>query len=91
MAHGPPGSRRRSSTSRGPPLGHPGLLVVAYGFHTFGLDAATGERLGAPLGDAGIALFGSSRLAHVLVQSELETFAIEPDGTVAWRIAHSES
>ena len=37
-----------------------------------------------------IALFGSSRLAHVVVQSELETFAIEPDGTVAWRIAHSD-
>ena len=26
----------------------------------------------------------------MLVQSELETFAIEPDGTVAWRIAHSD-
>ena len=37
-----------------------------------------------------IALLGSSRLAHVLVQAELETFAIEPDGTVAWRIAHSD-
>ncbi len=30
------------------------------------------------------------RLAHVIVQSEIETFAIEPDGTVAWRIAHSD-
>jgi hypothetical protein len=26
----------------------------------------------------------------VIVQSELETFAIEADGTVAWRIAHSD-
>lgn len=68
-----------------------GLLVTAYGFHTFGLDAATGEvrwehRSATPL----IALFGSTRLPHVLVQSELETFALEPDGTVAWRVAHSD-
>ncbi len=68
-----------------------GLLVVAYGFHTYGLEVATGEarwdhRSATPL----IALLGSPRLAHVLVESELETFAIEPDGTVAWRIAHSD-
>ena len=68
-----------------------GLLVVAYGFHTFGLDAATGEprwehRSATPL----IALFGTPRLHHVLVQSELETFALEEDGTVAWRVAHSD-
>jgi outer membrane protein assembly factor BamB len=68
-----------------------GLLVVAYGFHAFGLDVATGEprwihRSATPL----IALLGSSRLAHVLVQAELETFALEPDGTVAWRLAHSD-
>lgn len=68
-----------------------GLLVVAYGFHTFGLDVAGGDaswdhRSATPI----VALFGSSRLAHVVVQSELETFAIEPDGTVAWRVAHSD-
>lgn len=67
------------------------LLVVKYGFHTFALDVATGElrwehRSAAPV----IALVGSSRLAHVLVQSEVETFALERDGTVAWRIAHSD-
>ena len=64
---------------------------MAYGFHTFGLDVAGGDatwdhRSATPI----VALFGSSRLAHVVVQSELETFAIEPDGTVAWRIAHSD-
>ena len=68
-----------------------GLLVVAYGFHTFGLDVVGGDatwehRSATPI----VALFGSSRLAHVVVQSELETFAIEPDGTVAWRVAHSD-
>jgi hypothetical protein len=35
-------------------------------------------------------LIGSSRLPHVLVQAEIETFAIEPDGTVGWRVAHSD-
>ena len=68
-----------------------GLLVVAYGFHTYGLEAGSGDprwdhRSATPL----IALLGSPRLAHVIVQSELETFAIEPDGTVAWRVAHSD-
>ena len=68
-----------------------GLLVVAYGFHTYGLETATGEprwdhRSATPI----VALLGSPRLAHLIVQSEVETFAIEPDGTVAWRVAHSE-
>lgn len=68
-----------------------GLLVVAYGFHTFGLDGATGDarwehRSATPI----VALLGSSRWRHVLVQAEIETFAIDPDGTVAWRVAHSD-
>ena len=37
-----------------------------------------------------LAVLGSSRLAHVLVQAEIETFAIEADGAVAWRVAHSD-
>jgi hypothetical protein len=68
-----------------------GLLVVAYGFHTFGLEVETGEarwehRSATPI----VALLGSPRLAHVIVQAELETFAIEADGTVGWRVAHSD-
>jgi outer membrane protein assembly factor BamB len=68
-----------------------GLLVVKYGFHTYALDARTGElrwshRSATPL----LAVLASSRLRHVIVQGELETFAIEPDGEVAWRIAHSD-
>ncbi len=65
--------------------------MVGYGFHTYGLETATGvlrweHRSATPI----VALLGSSRLAHVLVQAEIETFAIEPDGVVAWRIAHSD-
>jgi hypothetical protein len=68
-----------------------GVLVVGYGFHTYGLETATGalrweHRSATPI----VALLGSPRLAHVIVQSEIETFAIEADGMVAWRIAHSD-
>ena len=68
-----------------------GLLVVGYGFHTYGLTARTGalewhHRSATPI----LAVLGSSRLRHVLVQSEIETFALEADGGVAWRVAHSD-
>ena len=68
-----------------------GLLVVSYGFHTFGLDVETGDvrwehRSATPI----LALLGSPRLDHVIVQAELETFAVDPDGTVAWRLAQSD-
>jgi outer membrane protein assembly factor BamB len=35
-------------------------------------------------------LIGSPRLAHVIIQAEIETFALEPSGEVAWRVAHSD-
>jgi hypothetical protein len=69
----------------------PGLLVVGYGFHTYGLDARHGQprwihRSASPL----VALIASARLPHVLVQSEIETFALREDGEVSWRVAHSD-
>ena len=68
-----------------------GILVVKYGFATYALDARTGElrwfhRSGSPL----VAVLGSSRLQHVIVQAEVETFALEADGAVRWRVAHSD-
>lgn len=68
-----------------------GLLVVKYGFATYGLDARSGElrwlhRSGSPV----VAVLASSRLEHVVVQAEVETFAVEADGAVRWRIAHSD-
>ena len=68
-----------------------GLFIVKYGFHTRALDSRTGvlrwsHRSASPL----LAVMGSPRLAHLIVQSEIETFALEPDGTVGWRIAHSD-
>ena len=72
-------------------LDEPGLLVVGYGFATYAFEARSGalrwtHRSGTPL----VAVIASSRLQHVIVQSELETFAIEPDGSVLWRVAHSD-
>jgi outer membrane protein assembly factor BamB len=68
-----------------------GLLVVKYGFHAYALEARTGvlrwsHRSGSPI----TAVLASSRLPHILVQAEVETFAIRPDGDVAWRVAHSD-
>jgi hypothetical protein len=68
-----------------------GLLVAKYGFHTYGLEARHGElqwshRSATPV----LTVLASSRLRHVVVQSELETFAMEADGSVAWRVAHSD-
>jgi outer membrane protein assembly factor BamB len=64
---------------------------VKYGFHTYGFDARSGSlrwshRSATPV----LAVLASSRLRHVVVQAEIETFALEPDGIVAWRIAHSD-
>ncbi len=69
----------------------PGLLVVKYGFVTYAFEARSGElrwthRAGTPL----VAVLASSRLDHVLVQADLETFAVRADGDVAWRLAHSD-
>jgi outer membrane protein assembly factor BamB len=68
-----------------------GLLVVKYGFHTYAFEARSGElrwshRSASPV----LVVLGSPRLPHVLVQSEIETFAIRADGEVAWRVAHSD-
>jgi outer membrane protein assembly factor BamB len=69
----------------------PGLLVVKYGFLTYAFDRRSGElrwthRSASPV----VTILASPRLPHVLVQSEIETFALEADGTVGWRIAHSD-
>lgn len=69
----------------------PGLLVVRYGFRVYGLEARTGElRWSRASGTPITALLGSARLNHVLVQSELETLALDAAGDVVWRIAHSD-
>ncbi len=68
-----------------------GLLVVKYGFVTYALQGRTGDlswwhASRTPV----LAVLGSSRLSHVIVQSELETFALRDDGETAWRLAHAD-
>ena len=68
-----------------------GLLVVAYGFHAFGLDA--GDRraaLGAPLGDATDRAAGLSAAGPRPRPVGARDVRDRPDGTVAWRVAHSD-
>lgn len=69
----------------------PGLLLIKYGFHLYALGSRTGELAwshasGTPL----VAVLASPRLDHALLQSELETLALRPNGEVAWRAAHSD-
>jgi hypothetical protein len=68
-----------------------GLLVIGYGLLTYAFAAREGalrwhHRSGSPL----VAVLGSSRLNHVIIQAEIETFALDADGVVAWRLAHSD-
>ena len=68
-----------------------GLLIVRYGFLAYALEARTGElRWSHKSGTPTVAILASARLDHVLLQTELETIALRPDGTVAWRAAHSD-
>ncbi|HEX8938684.1 MAG TPA: PQQ-binding-like beta-propeller repeat protein [Candidatus Limnocylindrales bacterium] len=69
-----------------------GLLAVGYGFVTYAFDARTGElrwshRSRTPL----VGVLSSSRLDHLIVQSQLETFALEDGGEVRWRVVHSDA
>ena len=69
-----------------------GLLVVRYGFVAYALDARDRDPALAP-SERDARCSPSSvrpRLEHVLLQSEVETFAIDADGVVAWRAAHSD-
>ena len=67
------------------------LLVIKYGFFAYALGGRTGElawhhESGTPL----VAALGSPRLDHVIIQSEVETFAIDRSGEIVWRVAHSD-
>jgi outer membrane protein assembly factor BamB len=68
-----------------------GMLVVTYGFTLYALDARTGvlrwhHASRTPM----LAVLGSSRLDHVIAQSELETTALDKDGDVRWRVAQRD-
>lgn len=67
------------------------LLLVKYGFRLYALGSRTGELRWSHLsGTPIIAVLGSPRLDHVIVQTEVETLALAPDGETRWRVAHSD-
>ena len=67
------------------------LLVVKYGFLAYALASRTGELRWSYLsGTPVVAVLGSTRLSHVLLQSEVETIALDAAGAVVWRVAHSD-
>jgi hypothetical protein len=66
-------------------------LVVKFGFRVYGLAARSGELRWSYLsGTPVVAVLGSPRLPHVIVQSEVETLALGSQGEVRWRVAHSD-
>jgi hypothetical protein len=69
----------------------PGLLLVKYGFRLYALGSRSGDLAWSyGSGTPTLAILASSRLDHVLLQTELETIALREDGEVAWRAAHSD-
>jgi len=69
----------------------PGLLLVKYGFGLYALGSRSGDlawhhATNTPI----VVVLASSQLDHVLLQAEVETIALRPDGEVAWRAAHSD-
>ena len=68
-----------------------GLLLVKYGFRLYALNARTGELVWShATGTPALAVLASSRLDHVLLQTEIETVALRSNAEVAWRAAHSD-
>ena len=68
-----------------------GLLVVKYGFEVYALAARTGElRWHHASRTPVVAVLGSSRLTHVIVQTEIETVAQAVQFAPVWRAAHSD-
>ena len=66
-------------------------LVVKYGFRVYAFVARSGELVwsylaGTPIVD----VLGSPRIDHVIVQSEVETVALDAAGETRWRVAHGE-
>ncbi|MEX2547697.1 MAG: PQQ-binding-like beta-propeller repeat protein [Chloroflexota bacterium] len=67
------------------------LLLVKYGFRLYALNPRTGDLAWSyASGTPALSVLASSRLDHVLLQTEVETIALGADGDVAWRAAHSD-
>ncbi len=68
-----------------------GLLLVKYGFALYALHGRTGDLAWSHVsGTPTLAVLASSRIDHVVLQTELETIALDAKGEVVWRAAHSD-
>jgi outer membrane protein assembly factor BamB len=68
-----------------------GLLLVKYGFVLYALDGRTGAlQWSYASGTPTLAVLASSRIDHVILQTELETIALDAEGAAVWRAAHSD-
>ena len=68
-----------------------GLLLVTFGFVVYALEPRTGALAWShSSATPTLAVLASSRLDHVLLQTEIETIALRPNGEVAWRAAHGD-
>jgi len=68
-----------------------GLLLVKYGFVLYALNGRSGELAWTFVsGTPTLAILASTRLDHVVLQTELETIALASDGEVIWRAAHND-
>ncbi|MGZ3588000.1 MAG: hypothetical protein ACXVAE_02935 [Candidatus Limnocylindrales bacterium] len=65
-----------------------GLLVLKYGFRCYAFEARGGElRWSHASATPLVAVLGSARLDHVLLQGEIETSALDAQGALVWRAA----
>lgn len=68
-----------------------GLLLVKYGFRLYALAPRTGALAWTyDSATPALAVLASTRLDHVILQTEVETIALRGDGSVAWRAAHGD-
>lgn len=68
-----------------------GLLLVTYGFMLYALEPRTGSLAWTHASATPtLVVLASSRLDHVLLQTEIETLALRRDGEIAWRAAHED-
>jgi hypothetical protein len=68
-----------------------GLLLVKYGFVVYAFNGRSGELAWSyASGTPTLAILASTRLDHVVLQTELETIALASTGEVVWRAAHND-
>ena len=68
-----------------------GLLLVKYGFVLYAFNGRSGELVWSFVsGTPTLAILASTRIDHVVLQTELETIALASDGEVIWRAAHND-